>query len=59
MSKIINNVKSAFRGIIWPKPKTILNDTAFTIFTTIALSVIIWLWVTGIDILVNIFLALF
>lgn len=58
MSKIISSIKSAFRGIIWPKPKMIFNDTAYTIFTTIILSVIIWLWVTGIDIVINLIIAL-
>lgn len=58
MSKIIRNIKSAFRGIIWPKPKMIFNDTAYTILTTIILSAIIWIWVTGIDVVINIIIAL-
>ena len=59
MRKILQNIKTAFRGIIWPKPKLVCNDTIFAITTTIILSSIIWVWVTGVDIVINLILSIF
>ncbi len=53
MANVIKKIKSSFKGINWPKPKDVVSDTTFSVVTTAILSLLVYLWINGIDIIVE------
>ena len=58
MKKILNSIKNMFKGIIWPTPKEVIKDTWFTVLSAAVLSCVIWIWVTGIDLIINFIISI-
>lgn len=59
MRKIVGKIKKSVSGISWPKPKEIVSDTFFVIAVTAVLSTLIFLWTSGIELIVDFVISLF
>lgn len=53
MTKLIEKTKKTIKSVHWPSKKEVCADTLFTVITTVVLSVMIMLWTSGIDKVVN------
>jgi preprotein translocase subunit SecE len=53
MAKLIKKTKSSIGKIHWPSAKETVGDTAFTVIVASVLAVVISLWLSGIEIMVN------
>lgn len=57
--KFLRKVKAHIKEIHWPSKKSTIADTAFTIITTVILSVMIFGWVSALEQLFNLVVSLF
>ena len=53
MANIIKKAKVTLKEIHWPTKKEVIMDTLFTVIVTIILSLVILLWTSSIDAIVN------
>ena len=53
MANIFKKVKSSIGKIHWPGIKEVLGDTAFTVIVGTALAILIYLWTSVIEDVVN------
>lgn len=53
MANLIKKAKASIGKIHWPSAKEIVIDTAFTVIVASVLAVLISLWLSGIEIIVN------
>lgn len=59
MAKMFQKIKSSIGKIHWPSIKEVLGDTTFTVVVGTALAIMISLWISGIEIVVNWVMLLF
>jgi preprotein translocase SecE subunit len=53
MANIIRKTKIILKEINWPTKKEVITDTLFTLGVTVVLSLLILLWTSGIDKMIN------
>lgn len=59
MTKIINKAKDSVSRIHWPSFKELVRDTTFTVVVGSALALLISLWTSAIEIVVDWVMKLF
>ena len=59
MKNVIIKAKNAIKEIKWPSKKEVFSDTVLTVVTSAVLSVMIYVWVMGIETIVNFIISAF